>query len=207
MIQTMSEHFTILTVCTGNICRSPLAEQLLAKAFSDLAEVKVASVGTQAMVGSGMPPHSLTMAHRYGIQDPESHVSRQMTADELASGDLILAMDREHRRLIAEMNPRIATKIFTIREFARLAEATSDGDLAMEFQAVRPASPVERLRTGVVSVALGRGMTPPLEDPEDDDVVDPYGRGLDVYEASAEVLIPAINSTVSVLRRALALEF
>lgn len=194
-------------MCTGNICRSPLAQQLLAKALLDIPEVKVASVGTQAMVGSGMPEHSLDIARRYGVQAPEKHVSRQMTEQELGLGDLILAMDRTHRRLIAEMNPKVATKIFTIREFARLADATTDADLEMEFQVVRPTSNVERLRTGVVSVALGRGMTPPLEQPEDDDVVDPYGHGFDVYEASAEVLIPAINSTVSVLRRALALEY
>lgn len=203
----MSDHFTILAVCTGNICRSPLAEQLLAKAFLDVPEVKVSSVGTQAMVGSGMPPHSLAIAHRLGVHSPEDHISRQMTADELQTGDLILAMDGEHRRLIAETNPRVATKIFTVREFARLANATTDADLLIEFQAVRPTSTVERLRTGVVCVALGRGMTPPPERLEDDDVVDPYGHDLNVYERSADELVPAINSTASILRRALSLEF
>lgn len=203
----MSEQFTILTVCTGNICRSPLAQQLIAKALSDIPEINVASVGTQAMVGSGMPEHSLTLAHRYGVVHPESHISRQMTESELQSGDLILAMDRNHARLIAETNPRVATKIFTIREFARLADATTDADLAMEFQAVKPSTTVERLRTGVVSVGLGRGMTPPLADPTQDDVVDPYGHGLDIYEHSANELVPAVTSTVQVLRRALTLEF
>lgn len=194
-------------MCTGNICRSPLAQQLLAKAFLDIPEVKVASVGTQAAAGSGMPEHSLDIARRYGVKAPEQHVSRQMTEQELASGDLILAMDRTHRRLIAEMNPRVATKIFTIREFARLADATTDADLEMEFQVVRPTTTVERLRTAVVSVGLGRGMTPPLEDPSLDDVVDPYGHGLDVFEISAQQLVPALNSTHLVLRRALSLEF
>ncbi|XBH22174.1 low molecular weight phosphatase family protein [Jonesiaceae bacterium BS-20] len=202
----MPDQFTILTVCTGNICRSPLAQLLLAQAFAGFPVVRVASMGTRAIVGAGMPPHSLAIAHRYGVQSPEDHVSTQMTAGELQTGDLILAMSREHARLVAEMNPRISTKIFTVREFARLADATTDTDLMMEFKAVRPDSAVTKLRTGVTCVGLGRGTTQSPADPALDDVVDPYGHGQGVYERSANELIPAVNSTVSILHRALSLE-
>lgn len=203
----MSQHFKILTVCTGNICRSPLAEQLLRQALADIPEVLVASAGTKAMVGSGMPHHSLELAHRHNVAQPENHVSRQMTAGELESADIILAMDRDHRRTVAETTPKVARRVFTIREFARLADTTSDDDLRMEFTAERPLSVAARLRTAVTAVALGRGMHPPLKDPSSDDVVDPYGQEVQVYQESAEELIPAINSTVAVLRRALVLDF
>lgn len=203
----MSQHFKVLTVCTGNICRSPLAEQLIGKALADVPEVSVKSAGTKAMVGSGMPPHSLDLAHQYNVAEPESHVSRQMTADGLESADLILAMDRDHRRAIAEMSPRVARRVFTIREFARLADTTSDDDLRMEFNAERPATTAARLRTAIAAVALGRGMHPPLQDPTLDDVVDPYRHEAPMYQESAVELIPAVNSTVAVLRRALVLDF
>src|SRR5690606_12746543 len=47
----------ILTVCTGNICRSPLAEAVLASRLADL-DLRVHSAGTQALVGHGMPPEA-----------------------------------------------------------------------------------------------------------------------------------------------------
>lgn len=203
----MTDQFVILTVCTGNICRSPLAAQLIGKSLADLPEVRLASVGTKAMVGSGMPEHSLALAHHYGVEEPESHISRQMTEAELETADIIFAMDRDHRRSVAEMNPRVARRVFTIREFARLADSTSDEDLRMEFNAERPATTTARLRTAVAAVALGRGMHPPLQDPSADDVVDPYGHDSEVYQESAAELIPAVNSAVALFRRALSLEY
>lgn len=125
--------FSILTVCTGNICRSPLGEQLLAQQLADLADVRVASAGTGALVGHGMPDQSLAIARSLGVVDPESHVSRQLTPELLDESDVVFAMAREHRRAIVELNPRVSKRVFTLREFARLADATSDDDLRAEF--------------------------------------------------------------------------
>lgn len=203
--------FSILTVCTGNICRSPLGEQLLAQQLADLVDVRVASAGTGALVGHGMPDQSLVIARSLGVVDPESHVSRQLTPELLDESDVVFAMAREHRRAIVELNPRVSKRVFTLREFARLADATSDDDLRAEFAPGPfggdvPSSPVERLRAGVAAVAAGRGMLPPLADPLGDDVVDPYRRSQDVYDQSTREIVPAVASIVSLLRRALALE-
>ena len=51
--------FSVLTVCTGNICRSPLAELILAASLSDIPDVRVESAGTGALVGHGMPDPAL----------------------------------------------------------------------------------------------------------------------------------------------------
>ncbi|MGB3377055.1 MAG: hypothetical protein WBA87_18175, partial [Microbacterium sp.] len=56
----------ILTVCTGNICRSALAESVLATRLTDL-DVRVHSAGTQALVGHGMPREARALAERNGV--------------------------------------------------------------------------------------------------------------------------------------------
>ncbi|WP_333811262.1 hypothetical protein [Timonella senegalensis] len=104
----MSEKFTILTVCTGNICRSPLGEQLLALGLANVPEVHVESAGTQALVGKGMTEQSQAIASSLGVAHPETHASRQVTEDILDQANLIFAMSREHRRAIVELNPRVS---------------------------------------------------------------------------------------------------
>ncbi|MDY7557708.1 hypothetical protein [Cryobacterium sp. 10C3] len=89
--------FSILVVCTGNICRSPLAEQLLTTRLTNAGiPVLVTSAGTYAMVGKGMPDEAAALSVRYG-GDPRAHVSRQLTARLVADADLVVTADREHR--------------------------------------------------------------------------------------------------------------
>lgn len=196
----MSDRFTILTVCTGNICRSPLAEQLLAVGLGDVPDVQVHSAGTRALAGHSMDAGSKQMAVELGINDTDRHVARQVTAEMLTGTDLILALAREHRRAIVELSPRVSRRVFTLREFARLAEATSDDDLRMEMGA--GSMPVaERLRIAAASVVLARGDLPPVADPADDDVIDPFGRGPEIYELSTRQLALAAAETVAFLRR------
>lgn len=201
----MSSSFTILTVCTGNICRSPLAEQLIAQLSVDVPEIEVSSAGTHAMVGSPMSEQSQEIARSLGIAHPESHVPRALTADVLETADLVLAMARDHRRAIVEQNPRVTRRTFTIREFARLAEAVTDEDLRFDLSETS-GDPVDRLRAAVSSVVLARPAVTPPADASEDDVIDPYGRGSDVYELSTHQLIPAVNATVGFLRRSIEIE-
>lgn len=207
----MSGQFTILTVCTGNICRSPLAEQLLALNLSGISEIRVESAGTHALVGAGMPEQSQEIARRFGIAHPERHVSRQVTEDILDNADLIFAMSRQHRRTIVELNPRTSKRVFTIREFARLAQGTSLADLEAEF-APGPfgrnldTSAIGRLRTAVSAASASRGSVPPPVDPEHDDVIDPYRQSQAIYERSTQELTPAVDATVQYLQLALAIE-
>lgn len=207
----MSDKFTILTVCTGNICRSPLGEQLLALGLANVPEIHVESAGTQALVGKGMTEQSQVIASQLGVAHPETHVSRQVTEDLLDQANLIFAMSREHRRAIVELNPRVSKRVFTIREFARLAQGTSPEDLAAEF-APGPfgggvdTSPVGRLKTAVSAASASRGMVPPPADPEHDDVIDPYRQSQEIYDRSAAELKPAVDTTVRFLQYALAIE-
>lgn len=87
---------SILFVCTGNTCRSPLAEAL-ARREAELRnmDVTVSSAGTFAIDGAPASPHSLRAAARRGA-DLSGHQSRALHPDSLVGVDLVLAMSPRH---------------------------------------------------------------------------------------------------------------
>lgn len=191
--------FEIITVCTGNICRSPLAEQLLRQRLADLPGT-VRSAGTYGLDDVAMPAEAQKLAIQYGVAPDvaAAHRARPLTAAVLGSPDLILAMAREHRRSIVEIAPARLRSAFTLREFARLAADATDADILAAAGA--HADPSARLRAGVAAVAARRGMTAPPASPDDDDIVDPYRRSWATYERAGEQLVPAIDQVERVVR-------
>lgn len=193
----------ILTVCTGNICRSPLAEVLLRTELADLP-VTVHSAGTQGLDSAPMTPEAQKVAEELGANPAfaAAHRSHYLTEADLATPDLILAMSREHRRSVVELAPSRLRAAFTAREFARLAAQLTDDEIAAAADAAGT-KPEARFRAAVTAVASMRGMSAPPADPTDDDVVDPYRRSWDTYQRSAAQLAPAIDQVVRVTRIAL----
>lgn len=198
----MSNSFTILTVCTGNICRSPLAKQLLELELPGADIICVDSAGVQAMVDSPMPEQSLEIARKQGVKTPEEHRAKQITQELINQSDLILAMDRGHRKSIVQLSPRATRKVFTVVDLARLIEATTDADLQEELNLAGD-SVIDRLHATVEAARLSRSELNPLDNPADEDIVDPYGKSQSIYEASASQLIPAIRLIASYLNKAL----
>ncbi|MEY8579111.1 low molecular weight phosphatase family protein [Corynebacteriaceae bacterium 6-324] len=198
----MQNNFSILTVCTGNICRSPLAQNLLEQKLQEFPEITVSSAGTHAMVGESMFAESQKIALSLGVEDVESHRARQLSEGILESADLILTMTREQRRDVVELSPRATRRVFTVREFARLAEATTDEFLADDLRSVEDTTP-EKLRAAINSVALSRSVVPAVSDPSEDEVIDPYRESVEVHQASAEQLVPALDTVANLVRRAL----
>lgn len=198
----MSDNFSILTVCTGNICRSPLAEQIFRLEFQGEDHFELDSAGTQAMVGQSMPENSLRIARRIGVIDPNFHSAKQLTQALIDTADLVLTMDRGHRKQVVELSPRSTRKVFSIRDFARLIEVTTPADLAVEVKLAGD-SPKAKLNAAVEAARLGRSDLLPLENSADEDIVDPYGKSEQVYEDSAAQLIPAVQGIASFLKSAL----
>lgn len=191
--------FTILTVCSGNICRSPLAEQLLRVGLAHWPEVTLGSAGTIGLTGRAMPPEAADLSRHFG-GDPSGHVARVLTVEHLSEANLVFAMSREHRRAIVELFPKAIRYTFTIREFARLVSDVTDDDL--DEAAALPLDDVAgRFSTLVGFAASQRGAVGPPEHPDDDDVVDPYRRSDEVYAESARQLVPAVNAVVSLFHR------
>lgn len=186
----------IFAVCTGNICRSPLAEQLLRARLADYPVV-VESAGTRGRPAA-MTPDAQRLAEMYGALpgDADEHRARYLTEQLLKTPDLILAMGRDHRRAIVELVPAKVQVTFTIRELARLVQFASHEDLVAA--AVGPDANA-RLRGILRHLSSLRGRVPPPVDVLDDDVVDPFGRSWATYQLSATQLVPAVDEVVRII--------
>lgn len=191
---------TILFVCTGNICRSPMGEVLLRARLSDL-NVRVHSAGTHALVDHGMTEQAQQLAVGLGAQAElaAAHRAQLLVQPLLRDADLILTMSREHRTHSVQLMPDVLKRVFTLREFARLASTLSTEE-ARAAAVAAGTSPRDRLRAVVNAVSTQRGMTTAA--PDDDDVIDPYRRSQKTYELSASQLAPAAEEVVRVVRAA-----
>lgn len=102
----MPRRLTVCFVCSGNICRSPMAEKVFARelAAAGLADaVRVSSAGTGSWhVGSPADDRAAALLRTQGY--PDRHRARQVDADDLAA-DLIIALDRGHQRVLRSMVP------------------------------------------------------------------------------------------------------
>ncbi|KAA9107788.1 low molecular weight phosphatase family protein [Microbacterium rhizomatis] len=196
--------FELLTVCTGNICRSPLAELLLRERLKPLP-ANVSSAGTRGLRDATMTPEAVQIAVASGVASAEAqaHRSRSLTEAQLLSPDLILTMTRDHRREVVELAPSRTRVTFTIREFARIAAQVPDDEVRRVTGEAGPdAAARVRAIAGLVGSYRGLAATPVV--PEDEDVIDPYGRSMRTYELAAAQLIPAVDAVVRTLRLGLA---
>lgn len=191
----MSDAFRILVVCTGNICRSAQAEQLIrariAVKFPELESIVVVeSAGTGAKDGSRMPSEAASLsAHHGGV--PGGHAARQLTVEDVKAADLVLAMASHHRSTVVRLLPRASRNTFMLTEFAALLENAEENDVnpASEF----PSLPIaEKLRSAVRWASLRRGYLA-LRDGVPGDVVDPYRRSEQVYAESARQIVEALD--------------
>ena len=189
----------IMMVCTGNICRSPVADVLLRNALPRERYV-VESMGTHALVDRPMTEQAASRAIRLGAAstDVENHRARQMNEADLVATDLVLAMSREHRTRIVETAPTIVHRTFTLREFQRLSASLSDEELeslGAHMRSRRKKLPLllERLRSQRSEVGAASGS-------HDDDIVDPYRRSDKTYDRSMALIAPAIDEVARALR-------
>ncbi|WP_353114300.1 low molecular weight phosphatase family protein [Microbacterium sp.] len=198
--QQTSTRPTVLTVCTGNICRSPLAENLLHTHLSSLG-VRVHSAGTHGLVGHAMTDQAQRIAHAQGGDEDHAaaHAARRLDEGMLDDADLILTMTAEQSDFAVQMMPRRLHRTFPVREFARLAATLSDQQVRTAADAAG-ADPRARLVAAVTAVAAQRSYAPPAR--SDEDVIDPYRQPFSVYEQSAAQLTPALAEVERVVKAA-----
>lgn len=182
--------FSVLTVCTGNVCRSPMAEYLLRARLSTRTAappVGVASAGTRALAGYGMDGPSALALKEIGV-DGSVHVARQLTPDLVRAAELILTAETAHRSSIVRAEPMAMRRTFTLREFARLGAGLA------------PLAEIsdEALRSRVGEVAAQRGWVDPPQ-PGADEIGDPFGAPLDVARSCAGQIAAAVDGVLAAL--------
>jgi protein-tyrosine-phosphatase len=109
----------VLLVCTGNVCRSPMAEGLLRKLLRDNdqhGEVVVESAGTFAPEGAPASSDAVEVAAEMGV-DLRGHVARALSARLIGRADLILTMEPEHAGHLLASFPEAAGKTRLITTF------------------------------------------------------------------------------------------
>lgn len=100
----------ILVICTGNICRSPLAEALLRAQLPDL---EVGSAGIGALVGHEADVNAAAVAIEQGL-DVSAHRARQLDDALIADSDLVLAMDNGHVNWVNQQFPHARGRVFLL---------------------------------------------------------------------------------------------
>lgn len=107
----------ILFVCTGNTCRSPMAEKILQKKAKEYnLELNILSAGLAAIEGQAISENAGAIISEYD-QDI-THCSRRCSGQLLEWADVIITMTQDHKHFILSQDPHLSNKIFTLKELA-----------------------------------------------------------------------------------------
>jgi protein-tyrosine phosphatase len=177
--------FTVLHVCMGNICRSPMAERLLARAVRDRVKALVPAPG-DAMdtlvhshsAGTGgwhageemNPPASRQVRSRGGEVD--GFEARKLRGDHIDEADLILTATADQLDYVVALRPGAAARTFVLGEFGRLLAGLDPQGLPPG--GATPDAVYARGRAIVAAAEAHRAGEPALPG---DDLDDPWGRG------------------------------
>lgn len=180
----------LVIVCTANMIRSPFVAGLLASrlASSPHVRLRIESAGTAARPGAHATSEVREVARAYGL-DLGGHRARALTDGILQPGDTVLCAERAHRRVVLDLRPDLVSSVFTVREFARRAEAVCARGGASDWPALVRAAGRERL------AGPGAGD-------HEDDIVDPVGGSRTVwrdFERQATLAVSTILGAVSTL--------
>jgi protein-tyrosine phosphatase len=165
-------------VCTGNICRSPMAEGLLRHRLSGV-DARVHSAG---LLFDDHPAseHAVDVLADVGV-DIAPHRSRQLLAEFVEDADVVLGMTREHVREAVVLVPNALAKTFTLKELVRRGER------------VGPRRDAEPLADWLGRAGAGRKRTDVLGSSAHDDVADPIGMSRVFYEQTRAELSDLVD--------------
>ncbi len=154
---------TVLFVCTGNLCRSPSAQLLLAQLLAQVgpADVTVESAGTM-QTDPPVPRELLQEASGLGL-DLSAHVPREVDVATINRADIVIGMARQHVRETVLSDPPSFTKTFTLREIVRRGSMRGQRH------------PEQSLKEWMDQIGEGRRHVDLIGDSSQDDVHDPMG--------------------------------
>ncbi len=117
MIETLPK-YKILLVCTGNTCRSPMAEGILKQMLNEknISHIEVTSAGVGALSGSAPTAFAIDTVKIYNI-DISQHQAQKVNPSLLQEADLILVMAPEHFYYVQQLDPNLTPKIHLLKAF------------------------------------------------------------------------------------------
>jgi protein-tyrosine phosphatase len=176
----------VLLVCTGNICRSPIAHGVLSERSSRLSggEIEVLSAGTWARDGYPATPGAVAAAAKIGV-DIAGHLTSRFTGDLARWADLVVTMTAEQAVEVQQEASDATDKTFTLKELASILAA-----LPPAVEPTREAV-VERVAEADRTRRAGHGL------PADVDVADPLGLDRSAYRAAAEEIEELIDDLLA----------
>jgi protein-tyrosine-phosphatase len=159
-------------LCTGNICRSPMAEAFLRRRLADLGvEARVHSAGR--LFADVPATAEAVVAMRELGYDTSDHRSRRLTPEMARTADLVVGMAREHVRDVAVIGQDVWPRAFTLKELVRRGAQ------------VGPRGPGQPFDEWLAKAHAGRTTADILGASADDDVADPIGENAAFYRRTA----------------------
>jgi len=110
----------VILVCTGNICRSPMAEALLAQRLADRG-ISVSSAGVAALVYHPADPLAQRVMEEHGF-DITAHRARQAKREQLFQADLILTLDQTHSDWLRTRFPELQGRVLKLARWRNNAD-------------------------------------------------------------------------------------
>ncbi|MBV8216272.1 MAG: serine hydroxymethyltransferase [Verrucomicrobia bacterium] len=142
--RTLNRQKTVLFVCTGNVCRSPMAEGLFERMIAERPDLRILSAGVSTYPGQPPSAHAVEVLAELGV-DISQHRSRPLSEKVIDEADWIVAMTRSHLDSIIYLFPRAAEKVYLLREFEPGAESLDVADpIGMGLEAYRAARDIIR---------------------------------------------------------------
>lgn len=187
----MKKESMILFVCTGNTCRSYMAETIARAYIESLASVpniKISSAGTGCYPGEPASTHARQVMAERGYAN-EEHQASPLTIEAIKEADLILTMTRLHREYVIRLVPEAEGKVFLLTEYAMLpvTEGITGKDTEQSEKVTEKAgkqsgkAAEQRVEQGTAIIT---------------EITDPFGGDIDVYRACAGQLADLIPRVI-----------
>lgn len=184
---------SILVVCTGNICRSPYIEYVLAHELADLS-IGVSSAGTMALVGEPMQDGSSMLLKQLGI-DSSGFAARQVVPELVEEVDLVITATRDHRAQVVRAAPRGLRYTFALADFSDLI---AHADMA---QSVHGESADDTAVRRLVLRAAARRSDIAPRTADASVILDPFRQGSSAFSAMAHQVSLVLPSIEQALRQ------